>query len=180
MLFRSPTYRDDTINVSILPSQLRRLALGPARWELPPAMSALLRELRLEAPLEQPTLLPFLTAESNQLISLHLAETPCSTAEIFEGSAFETLERLVLVDDLADDALEWLSRSPLLRKLTHLTVGGPFTDAGLDFVLRAFDRFSRLEQIVLWGGVISRELRAMARKQLPQMLLVKQAPPSTW
>jgi len=85
-----------------------------------------------------------------------------------------------VVDDLADDVLQWLSRSPLLSQLNHLTVGGPFTDAGLDAVLREFARFSRVAELVLFGGAVSRSLRSMARKQLPQLLLLKQAPPVHW
>ena len=175
-----PTYRDDTVNVSSLPSRLVRLALGPARWELPPMIPPALRELRLEAPRAHPSLLPFLTGEPNRLTTLHLTEVPFESGAVFESNAFGSLKRLALVEDLADDTLQWLSKSPLIRQLDHLTVGGPFTDRGLELVLREFARFSRIGEIVLWGGVISRQQRSLARKQLPQMLLLKQPPPATW
>lgn len=175
-----PTYGDDTVKVSALPPQLTRLALGPARWELPLGVPPGLRELRLEAPRAHPTLLPFLTGPQNRLTTLHLTELPFESRDLFHGHAFSALKRLVLVEDLADDSLQWLSKSPLIRQLDHLTVGGPFTDLGLDFILREFARFSRIGEIVLWGGVISRQLRSLARKQLPQMLLLKQPPPAIW
>ena len=173
-----PTYRDEQVVASMLPP-LQRLALGAGQWVLPGRADSTLRELWLEAPLAHPTLLPFLAAAAPSLQTLHLSELPHAPESVLERG-FASLTRLSVVDDLADDVLQWLSRSPLLSQLNHLTVGGPFTDAGLDAVLREFARFSRVAELVLFGGAVSRSLRSMARKQLPQLLLLKQAPPVHW
>ena len=173
-----PTYRDEQVVASTLPP-LQRLALGAGQWVLPRRAEASLRELWLEAPLVHPTLLPFLASAAPSLHTLQLTELPQSPESVLE-TGFPALKRLSLVDDLADDALQWLAKAPLLRQLNHLSVGGPFTDAGLDSVLREFARFSRVGELVFWGGAVSRSMRSMARKQLPQLLLLKQALPTPW
>lgn len=173
-----PTYRDERVVASSLPV-LKRLALGPGQWVLPSWAEANLRDLWLEAPLAHPTLLPFLASAAANLHTLQLTEWP-EPVEASLSDAMPALRRLSVTDDLADDLLIWLAKSPLISQLDHLTIGGPFTDDGLEAVLRAFARFSRVSEIVLWGGAVSRQLRSMAKKQLPQLLLLKQAPAITW
>jgi hypothetical protein len=144
-------------------------------------MPSLLTELRLDAPHEHLALMPFLTSTPNRLKALHLAELPFTASAVLDDArVFGELRQLAIIEDLADDTMQWLSKSPLLAQLDHVTIGGPFTDDGLDFILREFARFSRVREIVLWGGIVSRQLRTLARKQLPQLLLLKAPPPTTW
>ena len=168
-----PTYRDEVVNLSVLPPALTRLALSPAKWELPAAMSPRLLELTLHAPADDPSLLPFLKSP-NSIHMLKVADLPLAESTVIDELTYPALRRLSIASDLTDDTLEWLAKSPLLRQLESLTVGGPFTDLGLERALREFVRFSRVKELVFWGGVISKPLRVLAKKQLPQLLLLKE------
>ena len=90
------------------------------------------------------------------------------------------LRRLRLSDDLADGVMVALAESPLLRQLELLQFHGPFTDIGLDAVLKAAARFSRIPKLSFTGGSASGSLKRMAYKQLPQLELPTKRPVVAW
>lgn len=90
------------------------------------------------------------------------------------------LRRLRLSDDLADGVLVALAESPLLKHLELLQFHGPFTDLGLDAVLKAAARFSRIPKLSFTGGTASASLKRMAYKQLPQLELSMKRPVVAW
>ena len=180
-LVQSVTRDEAQVQVPELPQRFERLSLEDGRWVLP-KIKTRIRDLRLLPSFEIDEAWPFVEAHATQLETLHLSEAPWAIEHVVRGQAgrFPHLTELRLEHDLADDALRALAKSPLLGKLERLVVAGPFTDAGIDEVLKAFARFSRLREIVIAGGSASKQLRSMAKKQLPQMLLLKNAPASQW
>jgi hypothetical protein len=90
------------------------------------------------------------------------------------------LRVLHLEDDLPDDLARWLADSPAISRLDHLALGGPFTDDGLDAILKRFARFSRLKSLVLYGGVFGPTIRKWAYKQLPQLTIERRRPGVGW
>jgi uncharacterized protein (TIGR02996 family) len=90
------------------------------------------------------------------------------------------LRVLHLEDDLPDDLARWLADSPAISRLDHLALGGPFTDDGLDAILKRFARFSRLKTLVLYGGVFGPTIRKWAYKQLPQLTIERRRPGPGW
>jgi hypothetical protein len=90
------------------------------------------------------------------------------------------LRELVLIDDLADDTLLALAASPLIAQLDVLQVHGPYTDAGLDAVVREAARFDRLARLVLSGGAASGALKREAYHRLPRLELPTRRPSTSW
>lgn len=180
-LVQHVTRDDNQVELPQLPACFTRLALEDGRWVLP-IMKTGIRDLRLMPSFEIAAAWPFVETHASQLKVLHLSEAPWAIDQVLnaEGGQFSQLTELRLEHDLADDALMALSKSPLLKSLERVAVTGPFTDAGIDAVLKAFARFSRLREFIVAGGSVSKQLRSMAKKQLPQMLVLKNAPAAEW
>jgi uncharacterized protein (TIGR02996 family) len=149
---------------------LRRLTLRHAWARLPlHAFEA----LRLDAPVADPSLPVFLeAADWRQLTSLGLLDLPLPFEAVratLTPARLPRLKHLELGEDLADELAACLATSPLVKTLETASLRGPFTDAGLDALLRESARLSRLKRLTLVGGAFSAPLRRMARKQLPQL-----------
>jgi len=125
----------------------------------------------------------WLTTPAPALEDLLLSELHVEVAQLLARWTLTThpaLRRLSLVDDLTDDVLVALAQSPLLKNLDALAVHGPFTDVGLDAVLRAAARFSRIASITLSGGAAGASLKRLAFKQLPQLQLTVNRASAPW
>ncbi len=81
---------------------------------------------------------------------------------------------------LATEATGWLEGlTTLIRHLPlkRVRLEVPFLEHEFEVLLREFARLSRLTSIELYGASIGKRLRAMANKQLPQLLVMRRAPP---
>lgn len=97
------------------------------------------------------------------------------TLEALGQAGRPLLRKLVLQADDVDGALGWLSRAPLLRQLHELELHGPFTEAGVEQLLKVRGALPRLQRVTLAGGRTTPEFRRLARKLLPGLELRSRA-----
>lgn len=158
--------------------RLVRTALDPST-ELPATLERL---ALIETPVF-PGLSDVLATRAPELTHLELASEHLEVTPLLHRltrTSHPKLRSLVLGDDLTDDVLIALTEAPLLAQLDELEVRGPFTDAGLDAVLRSVARFSRIAQLRFFGGAASTGLKRLAHRQLPQLTFAPKPPPRSW